>query len=143
MKIPSILQKILDTTRYVVGLRRDLLSRLDTFRLHRSAKEQQGLAENFHHVLAAWGIAADADIPGVIRVLRLRVPLFIAPVVLCALAAIWQRTMLSVIALCLISLPCLLGILTTLWRISLLRNRRFLPFGRWLLQGVGVVSPRS
>lgn len=142
MKIPSILQKILDTTRYVVGLRGDLLSRLDTFRLHRSAKEQQGLAENFHHVLAAWGIAADADIPGVIRVLRLRVPLFIAPVILCALAAIWQRTMLSVIALCLISLPCLLGILTTLWRISLLRNRRFLPFGRWLLQGVGVVSPR-
>ena len=84
----------------------------------------------------------DADIPGVIRVLRLRVPLFIAPVVLCALAAIWQRTVLSVIALCLISLPCLLGILTTLWRISLLRNRRFLPFGRWLLQGVGVVSHR-
>lgn len=142
MKIPSILQKILDTTRYVVGLRRDLLSRLDTFRLHRSAKEQQGLAENFHHVLAAWGIADDADIPGVIRVLRLRVPLFIAPVVLCALAAIRQRTMLSVIALGLISLPCLLGILTTLWRISLLRNRRFLPFGRWLLQGVGVASPR-
>ena len=142
MKIPSILQKILDTTRYVVGLRGDLLSRLDTFRLHRSAKEQQGLAENFHHVLAAWGIAADADIPGVIRVLRLRVPLFIAPVVLCALATIWQRTVLSVITLCLISLPCLLGILTTLWRISLLRNRRFLPFGRWLLQGVGVVSPR-
>lgn len=142
MKIPSILQKILDTTRYVVGLRGDLLSRLDTFRLHRSAKEQQGLAENFHHVLVAWGIADDADIPGVIRVLRLRVPLFIAPVVLCALAAIWQRTMLSVIALGLISLPCLLGILTTLWRISLLRNRRFLPFGRWLLQGVGVVSHR-
>ena len=134
MKIPSILQKILDTTRYVVGLRGDLLSRLDNFRLHRSAKEQQGLAENFHHVLAAWGIAADADIPGVIRVLRLRVPLFIAPVVLCALAAIWQRTMLSVIALCLISLPCLLGILTTLWRISVLRNRRFTPLCRWLLR---------
>ena len=96
----------------------------------------------FSLLLAAWGIADDADIPGVIRVLRLRVPLFIAPVVLCALAAIWQRTMLSVIALCLVSLPCLLGILTTLWRISLLRNRRFLPFGRWLLQGVGVVSHR-
>ena len=51
-------------------------------------------------------------------------------------------SVLPVIALCLISLPCLFGILTTLWRISLLRNRRFLPFGRWLLQGVGVVSPR-
>ena len=141
MKIPSILQKILDTTRSVVGLRGDVRSRLDAFRRHRSAEEQRELTVNFHHVLIAWGIA-DADIPGVIRVLRLRVPLFIAPVVLCALAAIWQRTMLSVIALCLISLPCLLGILTTLWRISLLRNRRFLPVGRWLLQGVGVVSHR-
>ena len=145
MKTPAFLQTILDTARlsgrHVTGLRGDFRSRLDAFRRHRSAEEQRELTVNFHHVLIAWGIA-DADIPGVIRVLRLRVPLFIAPVVLCALAAIWQRTMLSVIALCLISLPCLLGILTTLWRISLLRNRRFLPFGRWLLQGVGVVSHR-
>ena len=145
MKTPASIQGILDAAsssgRHVVGLRGDFRSRLTAFRRHRSAEEQQELTEDFRHVLAAWGIA-DADIPGVIRVLSLRVPLFIAPVVLCALAAIWQRTMLSVIALCLISLPCLLGILTTLWRISLLRNRRFLPFGRWLLQGVGVVSPR-
>ena len=142
MKTPAIFQTILDTARHVVGLRGDLYSRLDAFRSHRSSQEQYSVAQDFSLLLAAWGIADDADIPGVIRVLCLRVPLFIAPVVLCALAAIWQRTMLSVIALCLISLPCLLGILTTLWRISLLRNRRFLPFGRWLLQGVGVVSHR-
>ena len=145
MKTPASLQTILDTAslsgRHVTGLRGDFRSRMAAFRRNRAASEQTALEGDFTLVLAAWGMA-DADIPGVIRVLRLRVPLFIAPVVLCALAAIWQRTMLSVIALCLVSLPCLLGILTTLWRISLLRNRRFLPFGRWLLQGVGVVSHR-
>lgn len=146
------MKKYLSTTAFVTALcesrrqcsllRNRLCARVAFFRSHRSSQEQHAVAQDFSLLLAAWGIADDADIPGVIRVLRLRVPLFIAPVVLCALAAIWQRTMLSVIALCLISLPCLLGILTTLWRISLLRNRRFLSFGRWLLQGVGVVSPR-
>ena len=145
------MKKYLSTTAFVTALcesrrqcsllRNRLCARVAFFRSQRSSQQHE-VAQNFSLLLAAWGIADDADIPGVIRVLRLRVPLFIAPVVLCALAAIWQRTMLSVIALCLISLPCLLGILTTLWRISLLRNRRFLPFGRWLLQGVGVVSPR-
>lgn len=146
------MKKYLSTTAFVTALcesrlqcsllRNRLCARVAFFRSHRSSQEQHAVAQDFSLLLAAWGIADDADIPGVIRVLRLRVPLFIAPVILCALAAIWQRTMLSVIALCLISLPCLLGILTTLWRISLLRNRRFLPFGRWLLQGVGVVFHR-
>ena len=134
------MKKYLSTTAFVTALcesrrqcsllRSRLCARVAFFRSHRSSQEQHAVAQDFSLLLAAWGIADDADIPGVIRVLRLRVPLFIAPVVLCALAAIWQRTMLSVIA------P------TTLWRISLLRNRRFLPFGRWLLQGVGVVSHR-
>ena len=136
------MKKYLSTTAFVTALceskrqcsllRNRLCARVAFFRSHRSSQEQHAVAQDFSLLLAAWGIADDADIPGVIRVLRLRVPL----------AAIWQRTMLSVIALCLVSLPCLLGILTTLWRISLLRNRRFLPFGRWLLQGVGVVSHR-
>ena len=138
----ALVTALCESRRQCSLLRNRLCARVDFFRSHRSSQEQHAVAQDFSLLLAAWGIADDADIPGVIRVLRLRVPLFIALVVLCALAAIWQRTMLSVIALCLISLPCLLGILTTLWRISLLRNRRFLPFGRWLLQGVGVVSPR-
>ena len=105
MKNPSFLQTILDAAslsgRHVAGLRGDFRSRLAAFRLHRSADEQQKLAEDFRHVLAAWGIA-DADIPGVISALRLP--------------------------------PCLLGMVTTLWRISILRHRRFTPLCRWLLR---------
>ena len=111
------MKKYLSTTAFVTALcesrrqcsllRSRLCARVAFFRSHRSSQEQHAVAQDFSLLLAAWGIADDADIPGVIRVLRLRVPLFIAPVVLCALAAIWQRTMLSVIARCLISLPCL------------------------------------
>lgn len=28
---------------------------------------------------------------------------------------------------------CLLGILSSLWRISVLKNRRFIPFFRWMI----------
>ena len=72
MKTPAFIQTILDAAslsgRHVAGLRGDFRSRLAAFRLHRSADEQQKLAEDFRHVLAAWGIA-DADIPGVISAL--------------------------------------------------------------------------
>lgn len=64
MKTPVFIQTILDAAslsgRHVAGLRGDFRSRLAAFRLHRSADEQQKLAEDFRHVLAAWGIA-DAD----------------------------------------------------------------------------------
>lgn len=75
MKTPVSIQGILDAAnssgRHVAGLRGDFRSRLNAFRRHRSAEEQQELTEDFRHVLAAWGIA-DADIPGVISALRLR-----------------------------------------------------------------------
>ena len=145
MKTPAFLQTILDTARlsgrHVAGLRGDFRSRLDAFRRHRSAEEQRELTVNFHHVLIAWGIA-DADIPGVITALRLRLLVFAVPMLTCLITAAWSHSLTSFLALACIAPPCLLGIVTTLWRISLLRNRRFLPFGRWLLQGVGVVSHR-
>lgn len=57
MKTPVFIQTILDAAslsgRHVAGLRGDFRSRLDAFRLHRSADEQQKLAEDFRHVLAA------------------------------------------------------------------------------------------
>ena len=82
MKKPDSIQTILDTAssskRHVAGLRGDFRSRLNAFRRHRSAEEQQELTEDFRHVLAAWGIA-DADIPGVITALRLRLVVFLLP----------------------------------------------------------------
>lgn len=137
MKTPAFLQTILDTARlsgrHVTGLRGDFHSRLDAFRRHRSAEEQRELTVNFHHVLIAWGIA-DADIPGVITALRLRLLVFAVPMLTCLITAAWSHSLTSFLALACIAPPCLLGIVTTLWRISVLRNRRFTPLCRWLLR---------
>lgn len=137
MKTPAFLQTILDTARlsgrHVTGLRGDFRSRLDAFRRHRSAEEQRELTVNFHHVLIAWGMA-DADIPGVITALRLRLVVFAVPMLTCLITAAWSHSLTSFLALACIAPPCLLGMVTTLWRISVLRNRRFTPLCRWLLQ---------
>lgn len=135
MKNPASLQTILDTAslsgRHVTGLRGDFRSRLASFQRHRSAEEQQELTEDFRHVLAAWGIA-DADIPGVISALRLRLPVFAVPMLACLITAAWSHSPLSFLSLACVAPPCLLGMVTTLWRISILRRRRFTPLCRWL-----------
>ena len=137
MKTPVSIQGILDAAnssgRHVAGLRGDFRSRLNAFRRHRSAEEQQELTEDFRHVLAAWGIA-DADIPGVISALRLRLPVFAVPMLACLITAAWSHSPLSFVSLACVAPPCLLGMVTTLWRISILRNHRFTPLCRWLLR---------
>ena len=145
MKTPASLASVLalagESRQHLAELRSGFRSRLAAFRRNRAASEQAALEEDFNLVLAAWGIA-DADIPGVISALRLRLPVFAVPVLACLITAAWSHSPVSFLSLACIAPPCLLGMVTTLWRISLLRNRRFLPFGRWLLQGVGVVSHR-
>ena len=137
MKMPVFLQTILDAAslsgRHVAGLRGDFRSRLAAFRRHRSAEEQQELTEDFRRVLAAWGLA-DADIPGVITALRLRLLVFLAPMLACLIAAAWSQSLVARLALACIAPPCLLGMVTTLWRISILKTRHFLPLCRWLLR---------
>lgn len=137
MKTPVSIQGILDAAnssgRHVAGLRGDFRSRLNAFRRHRSAEEQQELTEDFRHVLAAWGIA-DADIPGVITTLRLRLLVFAVPMLACLITAAWSHSPLSFLSLACVAPPCLLGMVTTLWRISILRNHRFTPLCRWLLR---------
>ena len=137
MKTPVSIQGILDAAnssgRHVAGLRGDFRSRLNAFRRHRSAEEQQELTEDFRHVLAAWGIA-DADIPGFISALRLRLPVFAVPMLACLITAAWSHSPVSFLSLACVAPPCLLGMVTTLWRISILRNHRFTPLCRWLLR---------
>ena len=137
MKTPASLQTILDTAslsgRHVAGLRGDFHSRMAAFRRNRAASEQAALEEDFTLVLAAWGMA-DADIPGVVSALRLRLLVFLAPALACLLTAAWSHSPLSFLSLACIAPPCLLGMVTTLWRISILRNRRFTPLCRWLLR---------
>ena len=136
MKTPASLQTILDTAslsgRHVTGLRGDFRSRMAAFRRNRAASEQTALEGDFTLVLAAWGMA-DADIPGVISALRLRLLVFLAPALACFATAAWSHSPLAFLSLACIAPPCLLGIITTLWRISILRHRRFTPLCRWLL----------
>ena len=136
MKTPASLQTILDTAslsgRHVTGLRGDFRSRMAAFRRNRAASEQTALEGDFTLVLAAWGMA-DADIPGVISALRLRLLVFLAPALACFATAAWSHSPLAFLSLACIAPPCLLGIITTPWRISILRHRRFTPLCRWLL----------
>ena len=136
MKTPASLQTILDTAslsgRHVAGLRGDFHSRMAAFRRNRAASEQAALEEDFTLVLAAWGMA-DADIPGVVSALRLRLLVFAVPILACLIMAAWSHSPLSFLSLACIAPPCLLGMVTTLWRISILRNHRFTPLCRGLL----------
>ena len=122
MKTPASLQTILDTAslsgRHVTGLRGDFRSRMAAFRRNRAASEQTALEGDFTLVLAAWG---------------LRLLVFLAPALACFATAAWSHSPLAFLSLACIAPPCLLGIITTLWRISILRHRRFTPLCRWLL----------
>lgn len=112
MKTPVFIQTILDAAslsgRHVAGLRGDFRSRLAAFRRNRAASEQAALEEDFSLVLAAWGIA-DADIPGVISALRLRLPVFAVPMLACLITAAWSHSPVSFLSLACVAPPCLLG----------------------------------
>lgn len=145
MKTPDSIQTILDTAsssrRHVAGLRGDFRSRLNSFQRHRSTEEQQELTEDFRRVLAAWGIT-DADISGVVASLRLRLVIFAVPVLACLFVTAWQQSPAAALVLACVAPPCLLGMVTTLWRISILKNRRFLPLSRWLRPVAGFPRKR-
>ena len=137
----NIASRVSPTGQHLSGLRTDLRSRLGFFQRHRSVSEQQALTEDFSRVLMAWDIDDPAAIPGVVRVLRLRFLVFVVPVIVCLFGVLLLQTFVSVLALVFIALPCLVGIITTAWRISILKNRCFLPLSRWLLSCGGVFRP--
>lgn len=135
MKTPASLSSILaaavESRQHLTELCSGLGRRLTSFRNHRSVSEQTALEEDFALVLAAWGMA-EADIPGVVSILRLRLLVFLAPALAGLILTAWSHSLLSFLSLACIVPPCLFGMVTTLWRISILRNRRFTPLCRWL-----------
>lgn len=137
----NLVSRVSPIGEHLSELRASFRSRLGSFRHHRSASEQQELMENFSRVLEAWGIA-DAEIPSVIRLLRLRLLIFSVPVAACVLAVAFQPSSAVMLLLALIAPPCLLGFVTTLWRIFILKNRRFLPLSRWLWHIAGFSRKR-
>jgi hypothetical protein len=132
----GIASRLSPTREHLSTLREDLRNRLRGFRRDRSASRQQAMEEDFIRVLAAWGIEKEEDIPGILRELRLRCLIFTLSVVFAAIAVALTRSRATMLALILIASPSLLGILTTLWRMSILRQRAFRPFARWLLTGL-------
>ena len=129
----SITECLSPTGRHLAALRGDFRSRCGRFKNDRSAAQQQALTVNFVRVLTAWGIDDVSEIPGVIRILRLRSLVFVLPVLVCAVTAAIFQTFIACLTLLLVAAPCLLGLLTNSWRISILKKRRFLPFLRWLV----------
>lgn len=138
----NLVSRVSPTGQHISALRKDFRSRLKDFRRHRSESEQRMLSEDFNRVLAAWGIDGVSAIPDVVHALRLRFLVFAAPLVACLIAAFLLQTPVSCLALAFVSPPCLLGIVTTAWRISVLKNRRFLPLSRWLLTFAGLFQDR-
>lgn len=140
--INSVLTTLGQSKQHLSDLGSGVRSRLRDFRRGRSQFDQQQIAEDFSRVLLAWGIDDVAAIPAVIRALRLRYPVFTLPVIGCLIAAILLQTFVSFLVLAFVALPCLLGLLTTAWRISILENCCFLSFPRWLLTGAGLFRER-
>ena len=88
-------------------------------------------------MIEAWGIPDSSHVPLAIQALRLRFPLFAVPILVCALAAGLMQDMISYLSLVLVSLPCLAGMVTAAWRISILKKRHFQSLSRWLLSLLG------
>ena len=139
----SISGSVSPTTEHLGGLKGDLDSRLQHFRQDRSVEQQAELASNFDAVLQAWGIDSEDGISGVLRVLHLRLLLFVAPIFMCSIVVAVMQNLAAFLTLALIALPCLVGTLTTNWRISILKNRQFTSFPQWLASGLGLAKKGS
>lgn len=138
----AIRTRVRPTSMHLASLHGDLRNRLRCFRSHRTSAEQTELAQDFIQVLRAWGIEDAAQLPFVLRELRLRLLVFVLPVTVCVLATLITKRVSVWLAVALIASPCLLGIVTTLWRISVLKAQRFQPFTSWLCSVVGLAQKR-
>ena len=128
----GIVTRLSPTRAHWSGLRADFAARLRHFRRGRDAGLQHALERDFTLVLEAWGIARESDIPDILLDLRLRCLFLALPVAVALASALLMPGLYSWLTLILIAPPCLFGLLTTRWRISILQTRAFTPLHRWL-----------
>ena len=128
--------RVAPTGNHISALRQDLRSRLQGFRAQRTVAEQALLEQDFELVLHAWGIGDATLIPAVLRELRLRIGVFALPVASCVVLALFRPWPAAWLPLALIAPPCLLGVVTTLWRVSVLTRQQYQPFRHWLGRGL-------
>lgn len=123
-------QRIVDLTQPTLDhwddLSADFKSRRANFFRNRTVS-QDLLEENFPLLLNAWGMSK-ADIPVVIRTLKVRVVILLLPLFLAAALAAQGFLILSLI----ISAAVIFSVSTTLWRISILKSMRFCAYYRAL-----------
>jgi len=136
----NIAERLTPTREHWAGLRGEIAARFGKFRQGRDSGLQKTLEDDFSLLLQAWGIESEAEIPRILRDLRLRCLILIGPIVAALLAMLITPGFASSLTLALISLPSLFGLLTCVWRMSILKNRAFLPFHRWLAR---FIQPRS
>lgn len=136
--IASILASVSESRSRFANVKNSLFSRLASFRNDREKEKQAFLESDFGNVLSVWGIGDIENVPGVIFCLRLRLFVLAALPLLYALVATLGWTGKSLLVFSLVAIPCLFGILTTVWRIWVLKHSRFLPFSRWLASGFGL-----
>lgn len=128
-----MLEQLQESKAHFQGMRQSIRQRLWVFRENRTNEAQKALSNDFEAVLMAWGIETKTAIPLVICDLWLRCFLFTIPLVVSVFLALFGQNILALLSFILFLLPCLFGVLTSLWRISVLRYRHFMPFSCWLL----------
>ena len=121
----------------IKSLRADFVSRIMRLKANRSSELQEELKAEFSNVLRAWGITEE-ELPATIRALRLRLLICAAPLGFGAVLAIQADAVPLSSSILLSSLLLLVaagvaGLFTTLWRLSVLESREFIPFCQWLL----------
>ena len=124
---------------HISGIRADMDARLRGLRADRDTTLQAALEEDFARVCTAWGIPPDG-LANAIRLLRLRMVVFCVPIILAA-KLVYQSDeggAISLAASALLLICACVGLLTTCWRLTVLRFRHFVPFRRWLLSALFV-----
>ena len=136
MKKPASIRNICSAAhgsrQNLSSLKDGFISRLMYFRRNRTTAEPEEMEKDFGLVLTSWGIDDEDDIPCVTAILRIRLYLFAVCALVCLVIACLQASVIGWIVLALVAAPCVLGTLTALWRISILRRKKFTPFFRWL-----------
>lgn len=136
--ITSIFNTAKSAKGHIRNLKESFLSRLAAFSSGRDKGSQQELEADFLNVLEKWGIRSGEHIGDVIFCLRLRLWIFAILPIGYGLILIANRSLNSLIVFLMLTIPCLFAILTTTWRIWVLKNMRFVPFSRWLMSGCGL-----
>jgi hypothetical protein len=100
------------------------------------ANKNQKAPDDFYGLLTAWELTCESSIQRAVRELRVRILAFAAAGALGGTLII--KSGANVLAILAVG-PALLGIITSVWRLRILKHRRFVGFSGWIksLGGVG------